>query len=172
MIGPGNDDRGLVTTRHQLRGRAGIRRSAVTVGNIVRSSDANLVHRRGAVVAAMIAFWMVVVGAQWAPPGANSAPAHGPHTLVASTSGASVSFELDHPHISQADVDCKPDTLAEAILPRGTVSLIPLGLAIVVAVLPVLWREAAVAPIRGPPRDARPLRTGRDVLARLCIARC
>ena len=72
---------------------------------------------------------------------------------------------------SEVGICFAPDTLAEAILPRGTVSLIALALGLVVAVLPLLWCQAAKAPIRGPPWKARPLRTGRDVLAHLCIAR-
>ena len=166
-----NGGRALITTRHRLRGRAGIRRSAATVGNIVRYIDANSVQRRRAIVAALIAFWTVIVGAEWALPGVNAAPAHGPHTLAASAVGAPLSVELDHPHVSQPDAECTPDTLAEAILPRGTVSLIALALGLVVAVLPLLWCQAAKAPVRGPPRNARALRTGRDVLAHLCIAR-
>ena len=133
--------------------------------------DANSGQRRRAIVAALIAFWTVIVGAEWALPGVNAAPTHGPHTLAASAVGAPMSVELDHPHVSQADAECTPDIPAEAILPRGTVSLVALGLAIVVAVLPMLWFQAAKAPIRGPPRDACALRTGRDVLAHLCIAR-
>ena len=136
----------------------------------MRYIDANSVQRRRAIVAALIAFWTVIVGAEWALPGVDPAPAHGPHTLAASTIGAPMSVELDHPHVSQADAECTPDIPAEAILPRGTVSLVTLGLAIV-AVLPLLWCQAAKAPIRGPPRDACALRTGRDVLAHLCIAR-
>ena len=49
--------------------------------------DANSEQRRRAIVAALIAFWTVIVGAEWALPGVNAAPAHGPHTLAASAVG-------------------------------------------------------------------------------------
>lgn len=161
----------MITTRRQLRGRAGILQSAATVGNIVRSFDANSVQRRRAFVAAFIAFWTVIVGAEWALPGVESAPAHGPHTVVAGAEGAPMTVALDHAHFWQADNDLKPDTFAEAILPRATLSLSALGLAIVLAALPALWLRAAFQPLRGPPRSARVVCNGRDLLVRLCIAR-
>ncbi|MDA2894350.1 hypothetical protein PDG61_25810 [Mycolicibacterium sp. BiH015] len=137
----------------------------------MRYFDANSLQRRRAVVAAFIVFWTVVVGAEWALPGIEPAPAHGPHTVHTSAAGTSTSVELDHSHASKADSNLTTDALAEAILPRGNISLIALGLAVPFAVLPLLWRWAVAAPIRGPPRNACVMGTGRAVLARFCIAR-
>lgn len=137
----------------------------------MRYFDANSLARRRVIVAALIVFWTVVVGVEWALPGIGPTPAHGPHTVHTSAVGTSTSVELDHPHASKADSDLTTDILAEAILPRGTFSLIALGLAVAFAVLPLLWRWAVAAPIRGPPRNARVTGTGRAVLARFCIAR-
>jgi hypothetical protein len=81
-----------------------------------------------------------------------------------------VSVQVDHPHISQGGLAPLPESLAEAVLPRGTVTLIALALFSALAVLPAIWRYAPLMPIRGPPRP--PIaQTGRDVLVRLCIAR-
>nr|WP_218621210.1 hypothetical protein [Mycolicibacterium hippocampi] len=117
----------------------------------------------------MLAFWIVIVAAEWALPGIEAAPAHGPHPL-ASAVGAPVAVQLDHPHISQGGIAPSPESFAEAVLPRGTVTLIALALVSALAVLPALWRYAPLTPIRGPPRSPV-VQTGRDVLVRLCIAR-
>jgi hypothetical protein len=135
----------------------------------VRYIDANSPQRRRAVVAALLAFWIVIVAAEWALPGIEAAPAHGPHPL-ASAVGAPVTVQLDHPHISQGGIAPSPESFAEAVLPRGTVTLIALALVSALAVLPALWRYAPLTPIRGPPRSPV-AQTGRDVLVRLCIAR-
>lgn len=137
----------------------------------MRYFDANSVQRRRAFVAAFVAFWTVIVGAEWALPGVESAIAHAPHTVVAGAGGAPMTVALDHAHVWQADKDLKPDTFAEAILPRATISLSALGLAVVLAALPVLWLRAALQPLRGPPRTARVMCNGRVLLVRLCIAR-
>ncbi|MDW5609381.1 MULTISPECIES: hypothetical protein [Mycolicibacterium] len=134
--------------------------------------DASSPQRRRAVAAALIAFWTVVVGAEWALPGIESAHAHGPHPLAASAMGAHSVVTDDHPHVSKGESPLAPDTLVEAVLPRGTVSLIALGLTAALAVIPLVWHQAALAAIRGPPRRSSTTLTGRDLLARLCIARC
>lgn len=140
---------------------------AVTVGNIVSYIDASSPQRRRVVVAAFLAFWTIIVAADWTPPGTDAAPAHEPHTL-ASALGAPMSVE--HPHVSQGGIAPSPESLAEAVLPRGTPTLIALALVGALAVLPAIWRYAPLMPIRGPPRSPN-THTGRDVLVRLCIAR-
>ncbi|HEY9266151.1 hypothetical protein QQA43_31285 (plasmid) [Mycolicibacterium vanbaalenii] len=135
----------------------------------MRYIDADSPQRRRAVIVALLAFCTVIVAAEWALPGIEAAPAHGPHTL-ASAVGAPVAVQLDHPHISQGGIAPSPESLAEAVRPRGTVTLIALALVSALAVLPALWRYAPLTPIRGPPRSPV-AQTGRDVLVRLCIAR-
>lgn len=135
----------------------------------MRYIDANSPQRRRAVVAALLAIWIVIVAAEWALPGIEAEPAHGPHAL-ASAVGAPVAVQLDHPHISQGGIAPSPESFAEAVLPRGAVTLIALALVSALAVLPALWRYALLTPIRGPPRSPV-AQTGRDVLVRLCIAR-
>ena len=163
------DCRGQVTTRRQLHGGNSLRRSAATVGNIVSYIDGSSSQRRRAVVAVFLAFWTILVAAEWALPGTEAAPAHGPHPL-ASAVGAPVAVQLDHQHISLGGIAPSPESFAEAVLRRGTVTLIALALVSALAVLPALWRYAPLAPIRGPPRSPV-AQTGRVVLVRLCIAR-
>ncbi|MCP9276344.1 putative copper homeostasis (lipo)protein LpqS [Mycolicibacterium arenosum] len=131
--------------------------------------DGSSSQRRRAVVAVFLAFWTIIVAAEWALPGTEAAPAHGPHPL-ASAVGAPVAVQLDHPHISQGGSAPSPESFAEAVLPRGTITLIALAMVSALAVLPALWRYAPLAPIRGPPRSPV-AQTGRHVLVRLCIAR-
>ncbi|MCV7281407.1 hypothetical protein H7J88_17355 [Mycolicibacterium flavescens] len=131
--------------------------------------DDSFPQRRRALVAVFLAFWIVIVAAEWALPGTEAAPAHGPHPL-ASVVGAPVAVQLDHPHISQGEIAPSLESFAEAILPRGTVTLIALALVSALAVLPALWRYTSIAPIRGPPRSPV-AQTGRDLLVRFCIAR-
>lgn len=138
----------------------------------MRFLDASSPQRRRAIAAALIAFWTVVVGAEWALPGIEPAHAHAPHALAASPTGAHTVAVDDHPHVSKSASPLAPDTLVEAALPRGTVSLIALGLMAALAVLPLIWHQRALAAIRGPPRRRPTTVTGRDLLARLCIARC
>nr|WP_313777336.1 hypothetical protein [Mycobacterium sp.] len=136
----------------------------------MRYIDASSPQRRRAVGAAFLAFWTIIVGAEWALLGTETAPVHGPHPLASSAVDAPVSVPLDHPHISQGGLAPLPESLAEAVLPRSTVTLITLALVSALAMLPAIWRYAPLMPIRGPPRS--PIaQTGRDVLVRLCIAR-
>lgn len=122
-------------------------------------------------VGALLVFWVVVVGAEWALPGAHAPAVHAPHTLTASAPGVPVSAEFDHPHASTGDSACYLDTLVEMIVPRGAFVLTALALAAAVAVARLLWRGGGVGPIRGPPRFPALHQSGRDVLVRLCIAR-
>jgi hypothetical protein len=121
-------------------------------------------------VAAFLAFWTIIIGAEWTLPGTEAVTAHGPHPLAASAVGAPVSVPLDHPHMSQDGLAPLPESLAEAVLPRGTVTLIAPALVGALAMLTAIWRYTPLTPSRGPPRV--PIaQTGRDVLVRLCIAR-
>lgn len=145
--------------------------SAATVGNIVSYIDATSRQRRRALLGALLAFWIVIVGAEWALPGTEPPTVHAPHTLTASAPGAPVSAEFDHPHASTGDGACYLDLLMDVIAPRGAFMLIALALAAAVTVAPMLWRGAGVSPIRGPPRIPVWHQSGRDMLVRLCIAR-
>ena len=145
--------------------------SAATVGNIVSYIDATSRQRRRALLGALLAFWIVIVGAEWALPGTEPPTVHAPHTLTASARGAPVSAEFDHPHASTGDGACYLDLLMDVIAPRGAFMLIALALAAAVTVAPMLWRGAGVSPIRGPPRIPVWHQSGRDMLVRLCIAR-
>lgn len=161
-----------VTTRCRLWSHPDSGGCAATVGNIVGYLDATSARRRRAVVAAMIAFWVAVIGAESAQFGTPLAPeVHGPHALIAHAADASVLVAVEHPHVSRGDIPLTPDTFAEAVLPRGTVSLLVLALIVVLVGIPMLWRHRAAAAPRGPPRDRSHTLSGREVLARLCIAR-
>ncbi|MDO3635337.1 putative copper homeostasis (lipo)protein LpqS [Mycolicibacterium arseniciresistens] len=135
----------------------------------MRDIDADS-HRRGrAVVAALIAFWIVIVGAEWALPGTEPASPHGPHALFASAVGAPASVTVDHPHVSEGG-PISPEIAVEAVLPRGTVSLATFGVILVFAML-VMWRRSAPTAVRGPPRCSPQTIFGRRLLEQLCIAR-
>ncbi|MGB5151156.1 MAG: hypothetical protein WBN99_14675 [Mycobacterium sp.] len=110
----------------------------------MRYIDASSPQRRRAVGAAFLAFWTIIVGAEWALLGTETAPVHGPHPLASSAVDAPVSVPLDHPHISQGGLAPLPESLAEAVLPRSTVTLITLALVSALAMLPAIWRYAAV----------------------------
>lgn len=131
----------------------------------MRYIDASSPQRRRAVVAALLAFWIVIVAAEWALPGIEAERRPMDPTPFASAVGAPVAVQLDHPHISQGGIAPSPESFAEAVLPRGTVTLIALALVSALAVLPTLWRYAPLTPIRGPPRSPV-AQIGRDVLVR------
>lgn len=120
----------------------------------------------------MIALWIAIIGAASASAGSEvDRVAHGPHALVAHAVDASVLVAVEHPHVSRGEVPLSPDTFADAVLPRGTVSLLVLALVMALSGIPLLWRRRVGAAPRGPPRAASHTLSGRDVLARLCIAR-
>lgn len=78
---------------------------------------------------------------------------------------------VDHDHIGAAATQGGPDSFADALAPRLRTALVALGLAFAVA---LLWRLAprhTPSVGRDPPRASAVVLTGRDVLARLCIAR-
>ncbi|MDO0974367.1 hypothetical protein [Mycolicibacterium frederiksbergense] len=142
------------------------------MGNTVSYRDATSARRRRAVVAAMVAFWVVIVGAESALVGRQSAPdTHGPHALIAHAADASVLVAIEHPHVSRGDTPLSPDTFAEAVLPRGTVSLLVVALLAFLVGVPLLWRHRVVSAPRAPPRASSHTLSGRDVLAQFCIER-
>lgn len=127
-------------------------------------------RRWRAAFAALIAFGIVIVGAEWALPGIELAPLHAPHALIATGVGEETSIAVDHPHFSKGGAALSPEAITEAVVPRGIVSLVALGLVTAVAVLTALWRQTTLAATRGPPRTPIAL-SGRDLLTRMCIAR-
>lgn len=142
------------------------------MGNIVSNLDTTSVRRRRAFAVAMIAFWVVIVGAESALVSRQSAPqAHSPHALIAHAADASVLVAIEHPHVSRGETPLSPDTFAEAVLPRRTVSLLIVAILAFLGGVPLLWRNRVVAAPRGPPRIRPHTLSGREVLARLCIAR-
>ena len=130
------------------------------------------VRRRRAVVAAMIAFWFAILGAESALVNADDThAAHGPHALAAYSVDASLLVAVEHSHISRGEVLLSPDTSADAVLPRATVSLLVVALMAVLVGGAPLWRHRLSATPRGPPRARSHTLSGREVLSRLCIAR-
>ena len=142
-----------------------------TTGNIVSNIDETFWQRRRALVGALLAFWVVIVGAEWALPGIEPPTVHAPHTLTASAPGTPGAAEFDHPHASTGGSAYDLDASVEAIAPRGAFTPTVLVLAAVVTVVPVIRRDGGVGLIRGPPRISALHLSGRDVLVRLCIAR-
>lgn len=128
-------------------------------------------------VALILAFWVVVIGAQWTLPGTDIAPAHGPHALQSAVHpelpghAEHTHVIAEHPHMQDASVPQVPDTLVEAVMPRANTALLALGVLTVVALLAPLWHQTPLAGIRGPPRAFPRVLTGRVILTRLCIAR-
>ncbi|WP_395308850.1 hypothetical protein V4U86_26645 [Mycobacterium sp. AMU20-3851] len=123
-------------------------------------------------MAAAIAFWIAIVGAESALVGMQSAPdPHGPHALIAHGADASVLVAVEHPHVSRGGAPLAPDTFAEAVLPRATMTLLVLALVAFLVGVPLLWRHRVTAAPRGPPRARSHTLSGRDVLAQFCIAR-
>ncbi|UUO01984.1 hypothetical protein M4D79_27800 [Mycolicibacterium novocastrense] len=123
-----------------------------------------------AALALGVALWLVAVAAQWALPVDEVTPAHGPHALSSALIGDHP-IVLDHQHIGDASPTVPPDTLAEAVLPRASTSLVLLGLIAALAVVAACWHQPALAAIRGPPKSRPSVLSGRVLLTRLCIAR-
>lgn len=144
-------------------------RSAATVGNIVRYNVPVPRTRWRAAVAVILAFWVVVVGAEWALPGTET-PHHGPHASAAGPHGG-FAVVADHPHFESGSTPLAPETIAEAALPRATVTLIALALIGAIAAVSPFWRQTSLTAIRGPPRRLVAPDSGRVLLTRLCIAR-
>lgn len=133
-------------------------------------TNAGLRQRLQIAVAVLLAFWVVAVGAEWALPGLDSSPQHGAHGLVASPATALAPVAIEHPHLSNGSSD-SPEVFAEAVLPRGAVALLALGLIAAAVTVLTLWRQLPPAAVRGPPRRKASASTGRETLTRLCIAR-
>jgi hypothetical protein len=136
--------------------------AADTVGNIVSHNDAVSRTPVRAFVALVLAFWVLVVTAEWALPGTEIAPAHS-HTDSA--------VVAEHPHMSDGSDPLAPDTFSEAVLPRVHTALIALGLIAALAAMVPLWGQTKLPVIRGPPRPISWSLSGRVMLTRLCIAR-
>lgn len=120
-------------------------------GNTVSYLDATSVRRRRAVVAAMIVVWVVIVGADSTLVGRQSAPdMHGPHALIAHTADAPVLVAIEHPHVSRSDTPLTPDTFAEAVLPRGAVSLLVVAFMAFLVGGSLLWRHRGGIGLAGP----------------------
>lgn len=152
--------RAEVTTRFQLGSRDRPDGFSATVGNIVRC------------LAAVIALWVAILGAESELLGSEGAPvAHGPHALNAYSAEASSLVAVEHSHISRGTAPLSADTFAEAVLPRGAVSLLAVALMAVLVGVALLWRHRVLSTPRGPPEGRSHTLSGREVLARLCIAR-
>lgn len=131
--------------------------------------DADSRTRWRKVVALVLAFWIVVAGAEWVISCHEESP-HGPHELTASLYGG-FAVAADHPHIENHSTHKAPDAFAEAMLPRGATVLIALALMAAIATVAPFWRQGSLGAIRGPPRWQQPSESGRVLLTRLCIAR-
>ncbi|BBX19525.1 hypothetical protein CRI77_14465 [Mycolicibacterium duvalii] len=118
----------------------------------------------------VFAFWTVLVAGGWAPQATAPATEHGHHAVAPAPAGAATSLSVDHPHVSPDDRYFAADAMAEAVVPRAGLALIAFALVAVLAV-PLLWRQAAVATERGPPRRTPASSGGRALLCLLCIAR-
>ncbi|QIV79707.1 hypothetical protein EXE63_01385 (plasmid) [Mycolicibacterium frederiksbergense] len=128
-------------------------------------------RRRRIAVAVFLAFWVTVVGAEWALPGLAPAPQHGAHVLVASPMAALAPVLVEHPHLSSGSAPESSELFAEAVLPRGTGALLAPSLIAAAVTVLMLWCHFSPTVVRGPPRRAVLATTGRDTLTRLCIAR-
>lgn len=78
---------------------------------------------------------------------------------------------VDHDHIGPAAIQSAPDMLADSVLHRVRLALPVMGLIFAVGLLWLWAPQNTVAVGRGPPRWPLMFSSGRDVLARLCIAR-
>ena len=126
----------------------------------------------GQVVAVAITLWIAIVGADSVQMGVWATPnVHGPHALITKAANASILVTLEHPHVSRGDSPVSAEALADAVLNRGAMAPQRVVLiALLVGIAPVWRRRPANGP-RGPPRARSETLSGRDILARLCIAR-
>lgn len=73
--------------------------------------------------------------------------------------------------MQDGSVPTMPDVLADAVVPRGATVLVALGLLAVLVVFAGSFGRAVIAAVRGPPCTPRTVLSGRQILARFCIAR-
>jgi len=78
---------------------------------------------------------------------------------------------VDHDHIGPAAIQSAPDAFADSALHRVRLALPAMGLIFAVGLLWLWAPQHTLAVGRGPPRWPLMFSSGRDVLARLCIAR-
>lgn len=78
---------------------------------------------------------------------------------------------VDHEHIGTAAIRGNPDSVGDIMVSRVRTALISVGLVFALALLWELSPRHSLSAGRDPPRTPVGVLTGRDVLARLCIAR-
>ncbi|BBZ16009.1 hypothetical protein MGAD_03440 [Mycolicibacterium gadium] len=140
------------------------------MGNIVSYKDARSSRRLRQAVALAVVVWVLIIGADalWASPAEPDN--HGPHPIATSLADH-FAVALDHSHARQAATHTAHDVLALAVSPRTATILATLVLALGVTASWAFDRWAAGQTIRGPPKRAYLFLSGRQLLARLCIAR-
>ena len=169
MIGAPLPGRVAVTRWRQLRGRAPRGESAVRVGDIVRYDGARTARRLTAIAVLALAFYVAVVGAEWAVIGGTAHTHHGPHALAAASSDG-FSAIIDHPHAEDGSTPSSPDSITHAVLPRLG-ALAAVGLFVAMAGVLTLWQHRTTMLVRGPPQSSTIVLAGQQLLTRLCIAR-
>lgn len=167
-----------VTSARRITSVAAGRCSAATVGDTVKFG--NIVPRMSAsaAIALAVAFLLLATGALWDQIRDGITPAHAPHahaTVWAPEFGVTAEHEhpiIAHPHAQEASKHVTPDSFATAAMRRAGTALVALGLLIVALGLAWLWLQRLPVAARGPPRPSPLVLSNRDMLARLCIARC
>lgn len=98
-------------------------------------------------------------------------PVHLPHPVAAAIGADSAELMLDHPHVNEDPATHMPDGFTAAVLPRTSLAVAALSVAVFILGCAVLCGCAAVRAQRGPPDRHGVLVAGQELLLRICIAR-
>lgn len=142
---------------------------AATVGTTVSLDGIRSRKSAGTIAVLAMAFWVAVVGVEWALPDTDVVPHHGPHALLAASPDSAL--VAPHEHVRDASASLNREAFAEAVLPRSTTALVALAALAALAVLLPFWLRGPLTAVRGPPKALVHLVPGRVLLTRLCIAR-
>jgi hypothetical protein len=160
---------GLITTALQRRWTAKVLGRCCYSRDIVRFNDARRTRLRS-LVAVMAAAWVLVVVTDSGLPWLELSAPHPPHATAASHWGEFAAV-VDHPHLKENSVPESSKAFTAAVLPRASMGLVALGLIAAVVAICISFAQPVLPAMRGPPRAAGAVCTGRQVVTRFCISR-
>jgi hypothetical protein len=140
------------------------------VGDIVRYNDAPTSKRLQSALALAVVSWVLLLGGEAALPWSDGPHDHAPHTLAAAVPDE-FAVVTDHPHVQQASPTVAPDASATAVVPRVATVFVAFGLAIAIVAAWMYRGHGLWTAVRGPPLGLASASSGRQLLARFCIAR-
>lgn len=161
-----------VTTRPQLRALAVAWLCAVTVANIVSYGGLRTTPRLRQLIGVALVSWMlIVVVTECGIPCLDTSAPTGSHTHAASLVHQFADV-ADHPHAADASTVHTHLKITAAALPRATTLAAALGLAVAMILALGWWGAGVGISMRGPPRRAPTVVSGRAILTRFCVIRC